>query len=137
MWSTAGTWTARRRRKFPPRSSRLQFDRHVVPHSPAQLGENVERLAEQPVALADRVVGGAVGRLLQDRGLRLDRLAFRVTASVADRDGHSRGGPRPSGAVSLAVGGACGAAGGAARTRVSRKVGRCVVKFASIELYKN
>src|SRR6476660_9658243 len=91
MWSTAGTWTARRRRKSPPRSSRLQFDRHVVLHSPAQLGENVERLAEQPVALADRVIGGAVSRLLQDRGVRLDRLALPVTASVADRDGHSRG----------------------------------------------
>ena len=62
---------------------RLQFDRDVLVHAAAQLGEEVERLADQAVALADRVVGGAVGRLVQDGGGGLDRLALGLAAAVA------------------------------------------------------
>src|ERR1700733_2003471 len=91
MWSTAGISPGRPRQKSAPSGGCFQFEPDIVLHAALELAEQVEGLAEQAVAVGDRVVDGAGLGLVQDRRRALDGIALRLACSVADRQRDPRG----------------------------------------------
>src|SRR5690349_7835375 len=75
----------------PRRLRHFQFEADVVVHPAAQLAEEVEHLADDAVALADRVVNGGRLRLVENGRRSLDGLAGRAAVHGAGGQRDPRG----------------------------------------------